>query len=206
MEPEVAVDAAAAGITAVGVVVAGVSAFAALQTYDRDVKHKQTHWLYELFEDFYKNDIYIAIRQTLTMGSSNANGVKITLSDARIALLTNPTPEEYIDLADDICDYLNFFEFVCNLVHAKRMDRPDVDRLFDYYLDNLAEQDFIIEYLAQDGNSFEALRAELWAYHGDHIPAGLGDLRPARPVHPMLKALREINDTRPLLPLQHSRV
>lgn len=186
-------------VEAVGVAVAAIAAIVALRTYSRDVKHKQTHWLYELFEDFYKNDIYIGIRQTLTMGSTDTKEMKINLQEAREALTSQHTPQEFIDIADDICDYLNFFEFVCNLVRTDRMKRQDMDSLFDYYLDNLAEHDFIMEYLSDSQHGFEALASELWTYHRDKVPRSVLHLAPKTPpAMTFADAMREIGEVRPM--------
>ncbi|HVZ98894.1 MAG TPA: hypothetical protein VG841_01120 [Caulobacterales bacterium] len=156
-----------AGISAA---IASLAAVGALRSYIQDVKHKQTHWLYELFRDFYENNTFIGVRRTLEYGQNPE------LNELRKAIQCNPTPREGVEIADAFCNYLNFFEFMCNLVERRRLDRKDLERSFQFYLDNLASHRFVVEYIFEESNGFEALRKEL-RHHRDKFPNDFAERR-----------------------------
>lgn len=132
-----------------GVMAAIVGGIIAIATYQRDVRIKQTDWLYQLFEKFYEKPQYKTVRRILDNEQSPDFA---RLRDAVERLDDTQHHEEFVD-------FLNFFEFICNLVEDKRMKRADMDQLFDYYLNMLSERDFVVTYAATQG--FEALHREL---------------------------------------------
>ena len=135
----------------VGVIVAALLGILALFTYLRDVEHKRTDWLYRLFESFYKEPTYRRVRALLD--GPGATQLRDVLGKSE----PECTPDDH-QLIEGFCDYLNFFEFMCNLVEKRRMSPDDLNRLFDYYLNNLARQG-IGDYLSENG--YEALAREL---------------------------------------------
>lgn len=135
--------------------------------YKQDVDHKRTEWLYKLFVDFYDDETYVNTRQVLEYRQPK------DIAKLTEAVESADTPPELAKLADDFCDYLNFFEFMCNLVETSRMPRGDLLRLFDYYLDNLASHPFACRYVFDTRHGFEALRRHLKRYHADKIPDGV---------------------------------
>jgi len=121
----------------------------AVLTYRRDVGIKQTDWLYQLFEKFYEKPQYKVIRRILDNEQSPDFD---RLREAIERLDDTQHHEEFVD-------FLNFFEFICNLVEDRRMKRADMNQLFDYYLKMMSKRDFVVAYTAAHG--FEALHREL---------------------------------------------
>jgi hypothetical protein len=136
-------------IALVTAVVAVIGLIGGVLTYRRDVKTKQTEWLYRLFEKFYETGDYKVMRRLLDNPSSD----QLAELEASIAAPGTSDQEE------DLVDYLNFFEFICNLQQDGRMTRKDVDALFNYYLNCLAAQPMVTKYVSMNG--FEALKQEL---------------------------------------------
>lgn len=130
-----------------GVGVAVLGASIAMLTYRQDVRIKQTDWLYQLFEKFYEQPQYKTVRRIL----DNESSPEFSQLQESIERLDDTQNHE--------ADFLNFFEFICNLVDDNRMRRADMNKLFNYYLDMLSKRDFIIDYAAFQG--FEALHREL---------------------------------------------
>lgn len=131
-----------------GVVVAGVLGIVAVFNYLRDVEHKRTDWLYQLFDKFYEKQTYSDIRRILD------HKMEPEYTELK-RQATEPGPK---NLDEKFADYLNFFEFLVNLQRTGRMRRRDLDNMFDYYLTSLAQQDWVREYAARNG--YEGLAAE----------------------------------------------
>jgi hypothetical protein len=130
-------------------VVAAIAAIVGLFTYRADVLNKRADLLYRFFEDFYRSDTYKLIRRALDNPESSHAG----------ALRHDVVTQADSELHEAFVDYLNFFEFQCNLVELNRIQRTDMVRMFDYYLTNLARRDWVQNYAEQEG--FEALSREL---------------------------------------------
>lgn len=129
-------------------VTASLTGSLAILAYRRDVRHKQTDWLYQLFTKFYEQPTYQAIRKVLDY--------KI---EPEYSELQRQIAEPGVkDLEEKFSDYLNFFEFICNLQQTGRMDRRDINNMFDYYLTSLSRMDWATAYVNRNG--FEALSAE----------------------------------------------
>lgn len=125
-----------------------VAGLAAIFTYRRDVRHKRTDWLYQLFDKFYEKETYREIRLILDhkMEPQYSELIRQTIE---------PGPK---NLDEKFSDYLNFFEFLVNLERTGRMSRVDLDNMFNYYLTSLGKQDWIRDYCARNG--FEGLTSE----------------------------------------------
>jgi hypothetical protein len=132
-----------------GVVLGAMGGLGAILTYRREVRTKQTDWLYQLFYKFYEQPTYQAIRKVLDY--------KIEPEYSALQRQIVEAGDEK-DLEEKFSDYLNFFEFICNLERTKRMARRDIDNMFDYYLTSLARMDWVFAYVQRNG--FEALTAE----------------------------------------------
>jgi hypothetical protein len=145
-----------AWIGLVGLVIASGGGIVAIATYLRDVRIKQTDWLYQLFEKFYEKPQYKSMRRIL----DNDQSPDFARLRSAIAQL------EDTQVHEDFVDFLNFFEFICNLAESRRMSRSDMNRLFDYYLGMLSRRDFVISYCREQG--FESLARELVRRHVRH--------------------------------------
>ena len=128
--------------------VTAIGGIFAIATYRRDVRHKRTDWLYQLFDKFYEKQTYQTIRKVLDY--------KLEPDYSELQRQIQEPGSK--DLEEKFADYLNFFEFLCNLQRTGRMDRRDIDNMFDYYLTSLARMDWVYAYVSRNG--FEALTAE----------------------------------------------
>ena len=54
-------------------------------------------------------------------------------------------------------DSLNFFEMVASLEKAKQLSKPDVIKLFDYYLRCLKRHPDVLKYIKNEVKGFEEL-------------------------------------------------
>jgi len=129
-------------------VITAVGGLFAIVTYRRDVRHKRTDWLYQLFDKFYEKQTYQSIRKVLDYK------LEPDYSDLQ-RQIAEPGVK---DLEEKFSDYLNFFEFLVNLQRTGRMDRRDLDNMFDYYLASLARMEWVFAYVQRNG--FEGLTAE----------------------------------------------
>lgn len=135
-------------LQAAGFALTLIGGVVAILTYRRDVRHRQTDWLYQLFEKFYEKETYRRIRQAIDYQ------VEPDYSELQRQI----AGQGGRDLEEQFSDYLNFFEFICNLERTGRMARRDLDNMFDYYLSTLAKRDFVVDYAKRNG--FEGLYAE----------------------------------------------
>lgn len=141
-------------IALLAIIVGAVSAGMAIATYRRNVQNQQTAWLHQLFEKFYEKPTYRKVRALLDNRSAEA--------PAQIARLAAGGEDAQTGLSEqDLVDYLNFFEFICDLEARKRLKRGDMDALFDYYLRNLAMLPDVAKYIEEEQHGFEALAREI---------------------------------------------
>jgi hypothetical protein len=139
----------------IGLGLATVGGAFGIATYFRDVRQKQTDWLYQLFEKFYEKPTYKQMRRALDCEQGSEDELR--------RLKEQIASPENGDLEEDFADYLNFFEFIVRLVKRNRMQRKDMEAMFAYYLDKLGEHEFVRQYVGAEG--FEALDEELRRRH-----------------------------------------
>src|SRR5262249_48417553 len=142
-------------IEIVGLALATLGGIVGVATYFRDVRQKQTDWLYQLFDKFYEKATYKRMRALLDCGPDGS-------ADLHALARTLSSPDNSAD-EEAFVDYMNFFEFVVGLRDRRRMSRKDVEAMFDYYLNCLAKHCFARDYAANNG--FEALDQELKRRH-----------------------------------------
>ena len=116
----------------------------AIATYRRNVRLKRAEWLSNLHSKFFEAPTYKRIRQILESRGSEYAALRQSLSDNQ----TNPDVELFVD-------YLNFFEFVGGLSELGQLSEREIDRLFDYYLKQLAGEPVVRQFVATQG--FESL-------------------------------------------------
>ncbi len=114
-------------------------------TYRRDVKRRRADLMKSLYEKFYE-----------------------AVQLKKVRLLLDYRPQEYDEMrsliqsgkagqrAEDLVDYLNFFEFIASLWKLRQISYKDVCMLFHYYLKNLRSHDWIMKFVKENG--FEALQ------------------------------------------------
>ena len=65
-------------------------------------------------------------------------------------------------LVELFVDYLNFFEFIASLWKLGQLSETEIAMLFEYYLDNLGEHDFILSFITDEGfENLSGLRVAL---------------------------------------------
>lgn len=121
----------------------------ALLIYRRDVTAKRTDWLYQIFSDFYEKENYKTIRRILDYRDGE-DYERLQAEAARNAST---------DLHEKLADYLNFFEFVIGLQRRRRISRDELCWLFNYYIECIAAQPWLVAYVHRFG--FEQICAEL---------------------------------------------
>lgn len=116
----------------------------AIATYRRNVRIKRAEWLSSLHSKFFEALTYKRIRQIL-----EARGEEFT---SLIQAIADNGTSEVVEL---FVDYLNFFEFVASLSELGQLTTSEIDRLFDYYLRQLADEPTIRGFV--DTTGFESL-------------------------------------------------
>lgn len=130
-------QAALLGVSIVGGIVAVV-------TYRRDVNRRRAEWLMSFYEKFYEEPQYKKVRFLLDYQPQEYEEVRHLVESG-----------EADERADQLVDYLNFFEFVASLWKLGQISLGDVRMLFEYYLSNLRSHKWVREFVKTQG--FESL-------------------------------------------------
>ncbi|MBI5308715.1 MAG: hypothetical protein HZB37_10395 [Planctomycetes bacterium] len=132
------------GIAVLGAAVGGAIT---IYVYYCNSQLRRAEWLYSLFEKFFYQSQYSDIRRLLGYGTQQ--------DDERLRIsLANHTDTK---IEEKLVDYLNFFEFVATLRQLRQLSIREIRMMFDYYLRQLGDYDFILTYLKDQG--FEGLTA-----------------------------------------------
>jgi hypothetical protein len=133
------------GVSIVGGIIAVV-------TYRRDANRRRAEWLMSFYEKFYEEPRYKKIRYLLDYQPPEYDELKRAvesgLGDER---------------AEQVVDYLNFFEFVGSLWRLGQISSRDIRMLFQYYLENLRSHDWLRRFVKEQG--FESLDLLLEELH-----------------------------------------
>jgi hypothetical protein len=117
-----------------------LAALLALVTYRRNAKTKRAEWLSTLHAKFFEAANYKRIRSILDYEQPELETLREHVSSGT-----------YDDLSELLVDYLNFFEFIASLWKLGQLDIEEVAILFEYYLNNLAAHEFIVDFIATYG-------------------------------------------------------
>lgn len=134
--------------TLVGGVLAIVGGAIAIATFRRSAKLKRAEWLYNLYTRFYETQNYKEVRRILDYEPEPE------LTQLRKSV----EPGANDKLAEDLVDYLNFFEFVASLWKLGQLCQREILMLFEYYLKRIQDHQFVVGFVR--GQGFESL-AEL---------------------------------------------
>jgi hypothetical protein len=126
------------GVETVSYIVAIVAAAGASWTYHRNSQRERAKWAVQLYEKFYEENRYKAMREAFDCDANSAEAQSIVEEEQTA-----------------FTDYLNFFELVCILVRNKQLRKADVLDLFQYYLGCLARHKAVVDYIGTHG--FEQL-------------------------------------------------
>jgi len=138
----------------------------ALQEYKARRVNEETRWLTELFQHFYEDKRYHAIRQRIDY--EDLSGL-LALIEKDKQEKPQFEPEER-DLFDKFTDYLNFFEYIAHLSEKNILNREQIRVMFDYYLERMATVDKsgkLLEYVKTNG--FETLYKLLEDYRKGRV-------------------------------------
>lgn len=131
-----------------------VGGISALVTFWRNAKLKRAEWLYQLHAKFYESPAYKRIRHMLDYQPDPE------FADLRVAV----TQGGHDELAEAFVDYLNFFEFVASLWKMGQLTPREIAMIFEYYLLNLKDHEFVMEFIKQNGfENLETLIARVSA-------------------------------------------
>jgi len=133
-----------------------VGGIIALVTFWRNANLKRAEWLYQLHAKFYESPAYKRIRHTLDYQPNPE------FEDLRVAV----TKGGHDELAEAFVDYLNFFEFVASLWKMRQLNQREIAMIFEYYLLNLKEHEFVMEFIRRNG--FENLETLVARVSADH--------------------------------------
>jgi hypothetical protein len=109
-------------------------------TYHINNKVKRGEWLKSLFEKFYEENKFSDVRKNIEY-----NSLKSFLKIDDKGMAANKENEE------KFVNYLNFFEFISMLQFKKYIKPDEVKDMFDYYIDKLKNDTFIVQYVNQLG-------------------------------------------------------
>ncbi len=119
-------------------VVSSIAAIWALYTYRRSARTRRAEWLLALFKGFFEHEQHKRMRNLLDVKPDQDYA-------ALCACITNDRFSPDIDALDE---YLNFFDFIAQLEQLRQLKLGEIDKLFHYYLDNLASQPILREYIS----------------------------------------------------------
>ena len=128
------------------IVIALVSAFAALLTYRRNSQTKRAEFLLELHKSFFVDETYKPLR---------------TLMDDSDSLAQQKLQSEIAKESPEFTDFLNFFELIAYFRSSKTLRHRDVQALLGYYLDLMKNDLAISAYIGKKSTTFEHLNALL---------------------------------------------
>jgi hypothetical protein len=126
------------------IVVSIVGGLVAVVTYRRDVDRRRAEWLMSFYEKFYEEPRYKKVRFLLDYRPPEYEEMRRVVESG-----------EADERADQLVDYLNFFEFVASLWKLGQVSLGDVRMLFEYYLNNLRSHKWVREFVKTQG--FESL-------------------------------------------------
>jgi hypothetical protein len=132
-------------VTIAAAALAALSAIIAAISFAYSVRVKRAEWLQKLYQQFYEQERYREMRETLDYRPERElNRLHQHVRDGTRDTAT-----------DQLWDYLNFFEFVESLVKLKQIKTRDRDFLFDYPRKRIREDGVIRGALKSEG--FERL-------------------------------------------------
>lgn len=127
-------------IGTIGPVLIGITA---ISSYRLSLRIRKAEWLSELYHKFYEDKDLKEIRRILDY--------KEVEPDKFNKLKESLNTYENIELIENFVNYLNFFEFISALRIMKQLNDKDINYLFQYYIENLKEHEFIKKFLEEQG-------------------------------------------------------
>ena len=117
----------------------------ALWIYHSNLRLKRAEWLQKLHQQFYESERYRKVREILDYRPRRE------LAELHEAVAADASSQ----LATDLFDYLNFFEFVAGFAGLKQLQKQDVQLAFDYPLRMIARDDVVMAQV--DSQGYESL-------------------------------------------------
>jgi hypothetical protein len=127
--------------TTIATLVGAIGVSFAVNSYSQSVRLKRAEWLQKLYQQFYELDRYRTVREILDYRPERELAeIYAHLSD-----------QSKDDLVDQLWKYLNFLEFVAGLVELKQIRMANLELLFEYPLQRIADDEQIMARLSQEG-------------------------------------------------------
>lgn len=116
-----------------------------LLTYRQSQRQRRAEWLDGLYTRFYEQPQYKRIRRVLDYR------IEPDLGNLRTAIESGADS----DAAEELVDYLNFFEFLGSLQAMGQLSQNETSMMFEYYICRLNDEPFVVSYVETQG--FERL-------------------------------------------------
>ena len=126
-------------------VIALTGATVTIRNYRKSVQTKRAEWLSSLHEKFFETTRYADVRRILDYKPDPEH------TQLRQAIET----ETHLPITDEFYRYLNFFELLASLRKLKQISDDEMIALFQYDLDMISQQEFIVN--AVNCQGFERL-------------------------------------------------
>jgi hypothetical protein len=129
----------------------------AIPSYVRNSNVRRAEWLSSLFEKFYESKIYPLVRDIIdyNVDVSTMDDLELLIA-AAFGYGTDVRQARIV-----LNNYLNFFEFVANLKVLNQLKETELNLLFSYDLGLLKKSRVLWQYIDNDENEFENLKALL---------------------------------------------
>jgi gamma-glutamylcyclotransferase (GGCT)/AIG2-like uncharacterized protein YtfP len=144
-----------------------VGGWIALVTYRGNLRLKRAEWLEKLHSKFYESPNYKRIRRILDY--------RCEPDYENLQQAIRGTKEDD-DLSECFVDYLNFFEYIASLWKLRQLSQVEILMLFDYYMRQLNNHDFVWWFLHEQG--FENLVLLMGKIVAEDAEGGTGRIPP----------------------------
>jgi hypothetical protein len=123
------------------ILIAAVGGGIGIHTYWRNSQTRRAEWLCRLYEKFYEGDHYRKVRRILDYEPK----------EELTKLCDGLTGKGDAELAEQLVDYLNFFEFIASLWAMKQLSLREIRMLFQYYLELNARHEPVFQFIKTQG-------------------------------------------------------
>jgi hypothetical protein len=131
---------------AISVIIALVSAAAAIKTYRKNARTKEAEFVYQLHRAFFVDGTYSEVREDIDSNTESATATVDRLVLAESGKFT---------------DFLNFFELTAYFESCDTLSSEAVEAILGYYLNLLEGNQRLREYVRNPNKGFEYLNSYL---------------------------------------------
>ena len=127
---------------AVSIIIAGVSAIAAIKTYRKNARTKEAEFIYQLHRAFFVDGTYSEVREDIDDHAESA-----TATVDRLVLTES----------GEFTDFLNFFELTAYFESCGTLSSEAVEAILGYYLNLFEGNPSLRDYVKNPDKGFEYL-------------------------------------------------